>query len=103
MKTAISKYVAKYKEVLEVDDPIMFAVSLLPCSRLWVWLATKLEISCSNAYYNWVKSNREGHPEKFRDLINKYLKEKKDVDRAQQIFKAQMKNEFDFFQASLME
>lgn len=94
-------YLQEYQRVLEEEEPIMMVVSLLPCSRLWVWLARQLSVGYGNAYWTWKSSNMDGKPGKFRDLLNKHLKEKKDVQRAKEIFRKQMQNEFNFFKESL--
>uniref|UniRef100_A0A3Q2U210 Thiaminase-2/PQQC domain-containing protein n=1 Tax=Fundulus heteroclitus TaxID=8078 RepID=A0A3Q2U210_FUNHE len=84
---AIEGYLKTYQSVMAKDEPIMFAVSLLPCSRLWVWLK---------------KSNMGGHPEKhYKALLNKYLTTKDDIKRAKEIFQDQMMNEYNFFKESL--
>ncbi|XP_035987197.1 uncharacterized protein LOC105918442 [Fundulus heteroclitus] len=99
---AIEGYLKTYQSVMDKDKPIMFAVSLLPCSRLWVWLAKKLNISDKNAYWTWKKSNMGGHPEKhYKALLNKYLTTKDDIKRAKEIFQDQMMNEYNFFKESL--
>ncbi|KAM4556296.1 aminopyrimidine aminohydrolase-like [Fundulus diaphanus] len=99
---AIEGYLKTYESVMAKDKPIMFAVSLLPCSRLWVCLAKKLNISPENAYWTWKKNNMDGQPEKdFKALLNKYLKTKDDIKRAKEIFKEQMWNEYNFFKESL--
>ncbi|KAL2102982.1 hypothetical protein ACEWY4_002150 [Coilia grayii] len=96
---AIKKYVSDYETVMNTKEPIYFAVSLLPCSRLWVWLANKVEMEQSNAYYAWKKDNMDGHPEKhYKKLLNKYLNFKD--KEAYRIFRMQMQNERNFFASS---
>ncbi|XP_035384286.1 uncharacterized protein si:ch1073-67j19.1 [Electrophorus electricus] len=98
----MKKYLADYREVMQTErDPLYFAVALLPCSRLWLWLANKLDIPSSNAYYTWKKENMEGHPEKhYKAMLNKYLNTSEKVQKASNIFKMQMQNEHDFFGSS---
>ncbi|MEQ2296870.1 hypothetical protein AMECASPLE_028829 [Ameca splendens] len=99
---AMEDYLDEYQRVMEKEEPIMFAVSLLPCSRLWVWLANQLNIGYGNAYWTWKKNNMDGNPEKhFKDLLNKYLKTENDVKHAKEIFRRQMQNELNFFKASV--
>ncbi|XP_012728438.2 uncharacterized protein LOC105933439 [Fundulus heteroclitus] len=101
---AMEKYLADYKAIMEKEKPIFFAVSLLPCSRLWIWLANQLKETYGNAYFVWKKNNMHGNPEKhYRALLNKYLKTPDKVKRANQIFRQQMQNEKNFFSASLQE
>ncbi|MED6243681.1 hypothetical protein ATANTOWER_025045, partial [Ataeniobius toweri] len=99
---AMEDYLDEYQRIMEKEGPIMFAVSLLPCSMLWVWLANQLNIGYGNAYWTWKKNNMDGHPEKhLKDLLNKYLKKENDVKRAKEIFRTQMQNELNFFKASV--
>ncbi|CAM4562308.1 unnamed protein product [Leuciscus chuanchicus] len=98
---AMRKYLSFYKNLLYKKDPLYFAVGLLPCARLWVWLANNLSTPPTNAYYTWKVENMGGHPEKhYRVLLNKYLNTRKKVDKANTIFRTQMKNEHDFFFSS---
>ncbi|XP_048013315.1 uncharacterized protein si:ch1073-67j19.1 [Megalobrama amblycephala] len=97
---AMSKYLSFYRR-LEREDPLYFAVGLLPCSRLWVWLANNLSTPPTNAYYTWKKDNMDSHPEKhYKALLNKYLNTQKKVAKANFIFRTQMQNEHDFFSTS---
>ncbi|XP_067247011.1 uncharacterized protein teni.1 [Chanodichthys erythropterus] len=97
---AMSKYLSFYRR-LEKEDPLYFAVGLLPCARLWVWLANNLSIPPTNAYYTWKKDNMDGHPEKhYKALLNKYLDTPDKKAKANTIFRIQMQNEHDFFSTS---
>ncbi len=83
------------------EKPLYFAVGLLPCSRLWGWLADHLNIPPTNAYYTWKEENMGSHPEKhYKALLNKYLYKRKKVAKANAVFRAQMQNELDFFLSS---
>ncbi|XP_066523142.1 uncharacterized protein teni.1 [Hoplias malabaricus] len=99
---AMSKYLYDYRAMMKKDnDPVYFAVALLPCSRLWLWLANKLDIPQTNAYYAWKVNNMVGHPEKhYKALLNKYLNTPEKVKKADAIFRMQMQNEHDFFASS---
>ncbi|XP_030634742.1 uncharacterized protein LOC115815876 [Chanos chanos] len=97
---AMAQYLSDYRNTMK-KDPIYFAVALLPCSRLWVWLAQKAAIEPNNAYYNWKKDNMYGHPEKhYKALLNKYLDTPEKVTEANKIFRRQMRNEYNFFASS---
>lgn len=101
---AMEKYLLDYRNIMTKEKPIFFAVSLLPCSRLWLWIANQLEESYGNAYFIWKRSNMHGNPEKhYKDLLNKNLRTADQIRRAQQIFRQQMQNEQRFFAASLQE
>ncbi|KAM6922010.1 uncharacterized protein FYW49_007639 [Xenentodon cancila] len=101
---AMEKYLSDYKDIMEREEPIYFAVSLLPCVRLWVWLADELKEKEYNAYFTWKKNNMQGHPEKhYRKLLDTYLNTLQQVDLANKIFRGQMQNEHDFFAASFKE
>lgn len=96
----MSKYLTTYTEVMK-KDPIYFAVALLPCSRLWVWLANTLIIPDTNVYYTWAEDNKHGNPEKhYKALLNKYLNTENKIKRANDLFRKQMQNEHDFFDTS---
>ncbi|XP_061593488.1 uncharacterized protein LOC133458032 [Cololabis saira] len=97
---AMEKYLKDYKDIKDNDKPIFFAVSLLPCSRLWIWLANELDIGYGNAYFIWKKNNMYGNPEKhYKKLLNSYLKTPEDIKRAKEIFHQQMQHEHNFFAA----
>lgn len=97
---AMKGYLAEYQRIMVEEEPIMFAVSLLPCNRLWVWIANQLNIGYGNAYWSWKKNNMGGKPEKYKDLLSKYLTAK-NFEKANKIFRNQMGNELQFFKASL--
>ncbi|XP_059360463.1 uncharacterized protein LOC132098338 [Carassius carassius] len=98
---AMKKYLAFYRNLMDNEEPLYFAVGLLPCARLWVWLAKNLNTPSTNAYYTWKVDNMGGHPEKhYRALLNKYLNTTQKVEKANAIFRAQMQNEHDFFFSS---
>ncbi|KAK9976680.1 hypothetical protein ABG768_021885 [Culter alburnus] len=97
---AMTKYLSFYRNLMK-DDPVYFAVGLLPCERLWGWLAENLNTPPTTAYYFWKVENMGGHPEKhYRALLNKYLNTPKKVGKANAVFRAQMQNEHDFFFSS---
>ncbi|KAG9273973.1 hypothetical protein AMEX_G10766 [Astyanax mexicanus] len=98
---AIEKYLTSYKNVMNTEkDTIYFTVALLPCSRLWVWLAQNLKMQKNNAYIQWKIDNIGGHPEKYRPILNKYLNTTEKAQKANDIFRMQMQNEHDFFSTS---
>lgn len=95
---AMTKYLSDYRELMK--DPLNFVVGLLPCNRLWVWLAENIQTPPDNAYYKWKTDNMDGHPEKYRPLLNKYLDTPEKVKKANEIFHKQMQNEHNFFCSS---
>lgn len=96
----MNKYLATYAAVMK-KDPVYFAVALLPCARLWVWLANTLDIPNTSVYYTWKEDNKNGHPEKhYKELLNKYLNTKDKINSANALFRKQMQNEHDFFDSS---
>lgn len=99
----MKNYLAEYKRIMEKEEPIMFAVGMLPCNRLWAWIADQLNIGYGNAYWTWKKNNMGGHTEKhFKALLNKYLNGE-NFEKANNIFREQMMNEHDFFKDSLKQ
>ncbi len=98
---AMRKYLSFYKKLMHNEKPLYFAVGLLPCSRLWGWLADNLNIPPTNAYYTWKEGNMGDNSEKhYRSLLNKYLYTPEKVAKANDVFRAQMQNEHDFFLSS---
>uniref|UniRef100_A0A3Q2CY44 Thiaminase-2/PQQC domain-containing protein n=1 Tax=Cyprinodon variegatus TaxID=28743 RepID=A0A3Q2CY44_CYPVA len=99
---AMAKYLSDYRTIMNEEEPILFAVALLPCERLRMWLAKQLKESKSNAYYTWKLDNMYGHPEKhFRKLLDDHLNTTELIQKANVIFRQQMQNEENFFRASL--
>lgn len=99
---AIEKYLSDYRDIMEKEDPIFFAVALLPCERLWLWLANQLNETCCNAYFTWKQANMQGHPEDhYRKLLDVNLTTADQKARANVVFRNQMQNEHDFFASSL--
>ncbi|XP_027006962.1 uncharacterized protein LOC113645516 [Tachysurus fulvidraco] len=97
---AMVKYMASYRETM-AKDPIYFVVGLLPCARLWKWLANNADIPKTNVYYTWKVDNMDGHPEKhYKALLNKYLTTPEQISNATALFRMQMQNEHDFFATS---
>ncbi|XP_056311095.1 uncharacterized protein LOC130222569 [Danio aesculapii] len=97
---AMRNYLSSYRKLM-LEEPIYFAVGLLPCVRLWVWLANNLNIPPTNAYFTWKVDNMGGHPEKhYKALLNKYLNTADKVAKANAVFREQMQNEHDFFSTS---
>ncbi|XP_072244964.1 uncharacterized protein [Leuresthes tenuis] len=98
---AMEKYLSDYKSILDQEEPIYAAVSLLPCSRLWLWLANQLPIGYGNAYFAWKRSNMQGDPGRhYRKLLHDHLKTGQQQKKANAIFRQQMQNEHDFFAAA---
>ncbi|KAI7813428.1 uncharacterized protein LOC130548184 [Triplophysa rosa] len=97
---AMEKYLSDYRTFMK--DPLDFIVALLPCTRLWVWLANKMSIPQNSPYYTWKESNMYCHPEKYKPLLNKYLNTPDKVKRANDVFCTQMQNEYHFFTSSLV-
>ncbi|XP_028254851.1 uncharacterized protein LOC114431500 [Parambassis ranga] len=99
---AIEKYLSDYKGIMEEQDPIFFAVALLPCERLWLWLANQLVETGCNAYFTWKQANINGHPEDhYRNLLDANLTTPEQKAQAEKVFRSQMQNEHDFFASSL--
>ncbi|XP_027006972.2 uncharacterized protein LOC113645525 [Tachysurus fulvidraco] len=97
---AMVKYLASYRAAM-TKEPIHFGVALLPCARLWVWLANNADIPETNVYYTWKVDNMGGHPEKhYKALLNKYLTTTEQISNATALFRMQMQNEYDFFATS---
>ncbi|XP_041935026.1 uncharacterized protein LOC121697539 [Alosa sapidissima] len=98
---AMRKYLSDYETIMNTKEPIYFAVSLLPCSRLWSWLANQVNMTQTNAYFGWKKDNMGGNHEKhYKELLNKHLNTINKVLEAYRIFRMQMQNEHDFFASS---
>lgn len=97
----MEQYLSDYSTFMK--DPLDFAVALLPCARLWLWLAEKINVAENSPYYTWKESNMGGHPERhYQTLLNKYLNTTDKVKRANDVFSTQMQNEYHFFLSSLV-
>ncbi|MEQ2242216.1 hypothetical protein ILYODFUR_033462 [Ilyodon furcidens] len=100
----MEKYLSNYKTIMNEEEPIFFAVALLPCERLWIWLANRLQEKESNAYFTWKMDNMQGHPEEhFRKLLDDHLKTTEQFQKASKVFCQQMQNEHNFFGDSLQQ
>ncbi|MGH0180334.1 UNVERIFIED_CONTAM: hypothetical protein FKN15_003940, partial [Acipenser sinensis] len=96
---AIAEYIQSYKHVMK-EDHIYFAVALLPCARLWLYVAEHLEITKGSPYYRFKRDNEGGHPEKhYKVLLEKHRREI-DESKAKNIFQKHMKHECNFFRSS---
>ncbi|XP_036453224.1 uncharacterized protein LOC118826371 [Colossoma macropomum] len=99
--SAIQKYLDTYREVMTESDPIYFVVALLPCPRVWSWMAQNLQIPEDSAHYIRKSDNEGGQSEKYyKPILNKYLNTAEKVQKASDIFRRQMQNEHDFFYTS---
>ncbi|XP_041096159.1 uncharacterized protein LOC121307898 [Polyodon spathula] len=97
--TAIAEYIQSYNDVMK-EDHIYFAVALLPCARLWLYVAEHLEITKGSPYYRFKSENEVGHPEKhYKDLLENHRSEI-DESKAKNIFQKHMKHEYNFFRSS---
>lgn len=100
----MEKYLSNYRRIMEGEEAIYFAVALLPCSRLWLWLSNQLNETCCNAYFTWKMDNMHGHPEDhYKALLDKHLTTSEQIGKAIDIFRQQIQNEHDFFASSLVE
>ncbi|KAL6491470.1 hypothetical protein MHYP_G00018150 [Metynnis hypsauchen] len=98
---AIQKYLDTYREVMKESDPVYFVVALLPCPRVWSWIAQNLQLPDHGAHYIRKSDNEGGQSEKrFRPILKKYLNAAEKVQKANDIFRRQMQNERDFFCSS---
>ncbi|KAM6985181.1 putative ATP-dependent RNA helicase DDX52 [Aplochiton taeniatus] len=95
----MKSYVQSYKDWLK-EDTIYFAVALLPCSRLWLYVGDNLHLPKGSPYYGFQEGNTGGHPEKhFKDLLENHRKDM-DEKKAKNLFKKHMEYEYQFFQTS---
>ncbi|XP_056311094.1 uncharacterized protein si:ch1073-67j19.2 [Danio aesculapii] len=95
---AMRNYLSFYTNLMLTEEPVYFVVGLVPCARLWGWLANNLNIPPTNAYFTWKVGNMGGNHEKhYKALLNKYLNTADKVAKANAVFREQMQNEHDFF------
>lgn len=96
---AIKSYVDSYKALMD-EKNIYFVISLLPCFKLWPYIANSLDISESSPYINFKKNNMNDDSWiYFSNLIEKHrcgINENK----AKRIFRSHMKHEKLFFAES---
>jgi thiaminase (transcriptional activator TenA) len=70
-----SKYIAFEKEVAEKRDIIFMVLAMLPCDKLWGWLANQLQQQSYKAglYKSWIDENAGPHPgEHLESFIDKH-------------------------------
>ncbi|XP_015217116.1 aminopyrimidine aminohydrolase-like [Lepisosteus oculatus] len=95
----IANYIQSYKAISE-DDHVYFAIALLPCSKLWPYVAQNLKISKKSPYYPFKKNNVEDNSKKhYENLLEKY-RCNIDESKAQSLFRLQMAHEREFFSTS---
>ncbi|XP_018610467.1 uncharacterized protein LOC108935949 [Scleropages formosus] len=102
-RPAMASYINNYHRVMKKYEPIYFVVALLPCSKLWPYLAENVNMTENNPYYSFKRDNQGGNPAKhFKGLLDGY-QHKMNKKTAHQIFRQQMEHEKNFFQSSYTE
>lgn len=96
---AIKDYVKSFSELL-TEHPIYFAVALLPCARLWPYVAQNLNIKEGNPYYPFMRDNSADNSRKHYEPLLKLYQNVLNQTKAFEIFRAQMKHEKSFFSSS---
>ncbi|XP_043938526.1 uncharacterized protein LOC122811049 [Protopterus annectens] len=96
---AMKKYISSFDALLK-EDPLYFVVGLLPCSKLWPYLAQNMNIKESSPYINFKNNNKDDRSRKhFEQVLENHRKEMNE-SKANYIFKSHMENERDFFAES---
>ncbi|XP_066551786.1 uncharacterized protein LOC136718065 [Amia ocellicauda] len=96
---ATASYLKSYGKFAMLDH-IYFAVALLPCARLWPYLAEHLDIPKDSPYYRFKADNEGGNTEKhYKNLLEKYRRDIKE-SYANFIFRQQMIHENEFFKSA---
>ncbi|XP_066571328.1 uncharacterized protein LOC136760011 [Amia ocellicauda] len=97
---ATASYLKSYNQIAQniaKKDHMYFAVALLPCARLWPYLAEHLNISSSSPYYAFKRDNEGGSAEKhYKNLLEKHRHSMKE-SIVRTIFKQHMTYENKFF------
>ncbi|XP_062518210.1 uncharacterized protein LOC134193393 isoform X2 [Corticium candelabrum] len=91
----------KFKEdVFESSPPYYMIIALLPCNRLWAWLAKTLEpfATESNLYAFWITGNISTN-DHWDNFVNHHAS-KFDYKEALEVFRKGMEHEVDFFQSA---
>lgn len=84
-------------------SPIYFIVAMIPCSRLWPWLAAKMTPTASNVYNFWIVANKNDDSfKKLEDFVNKFFQDNPltyDSEKAKSIYQGSMTLELNFFKS----
>ncbi|XP_043938478.1 uncharacterized protein LOC122811025 [Protopterus annectens] len=92
----IDNYVRSYEKLLK-RNPLYFAVGMLPCSKLWPYIANKLTIDTSSPYYHFKSENEhDGSKNNYESLLERH-RLKISERQAKKIFQTHMKLEMQFF------
>lgn len=96
--------------VAKSADPVCMAVVMLPCNRLWYWLATRIRDNCHddaesrNLYRFWFERNGESDSgaKKLEGVIDRYA-DILDCQLAYRVFTMAMVGEVNAFRAACNE
>ncbi|XP_043938341.1 uncharacterized protein LOC122810856 [Protopterus annectens] len=93
---AAKSYVDSYKALMK-EKPIYFVIGLLPCSKLWPYIAQNLDISDSSPYIDFKNGNmKDDSWKRFGELLETHRCKIKE-NKAHKIFRSHMKHEYLFF------
>uniref|UniRef100_UPI00358E7C1F uncharacterized protein n=1 Tax=Myxine glutinosa TaxID=7769 RepID=UPI00358E7C1F len=99
MGKAAQDYSDFEKNVAKKMHPIYFLIAMIPCTRLWQWLAEQIKtgISKNNVYSFWIEANHGGS-HTLEDFVNENA-EKYEVDhgKALDVYLGAMRGEVGFF------
>ncbi|XP_067841719.1 uncharacterized protein [Heptranchias perlo] len=98
-QTAIKDYVESFSELL-TEHPIYFAIAMLPCAKLWPFVAENLNIKEGNPYYPFKRDNGDDNSRKHYEPLLKLYQDRLNQTKAFEIFRNQMKHEKSFFSSS---
>ncbi|XP_022093498.1 uncharacterized protein LOC110980809 [Acanthaster planci] len=105
MGAAAASYSAFEKGVAENCEPIYLLIAMLPCEKLWEWLAEQIQsgISETNVYSFWITDNLGGSS-KLAHFIDAYADEYGvDLQKAKDIYHGAMQGEVNFFASATAE
>lgn len=89
----------------DFNDEVYFVVAMIPCSRLWYWLANQMAAyeGPGNAYSFWIRENKQGDGgKKLEDFVNKY-QQILDKDEANEIYREAMRCEVNFMRSACQQ
>ncbi|MEM7116428.1 MAG: TenA family transcriptional regulator [Chloroflexota bacterium] len=103
LSTAAQTYADFESKVAHTYDPLYAVVVMIPCDRLWYWLATQLkgEAATPNTYQFWIDGNSAGDngAAKMEAVVDSHAT---DIDQAQAltVYRTAMLGEVNFFRSA---
>ncbi|XP_072037131.1 uncharacterized protein [Amphiura filiformis] len=104
MSSAAQLYLKFQKHVAMTMNPLYFIVAMLPCCRLWPWLANEIKdkspVCNNNVYQFWIEEHIGlTFWQKMQAVVDKHADEI-NVSEARKIYRTCMQGEVNFFRSA---